>query len=75
MHEPIREQWLDLSVGRADLVEVPAEQLRQASSRATVVASPPVTLLALQVRIQARSRTEAARRRLRRPSIAARSPT
>lgn len=26
----IRYQWLDLSVGRADIVEVPAEQLRQA---------------------------------------------
>src|SRR5271170_4391836 len=25
-HRPIRDQWLDLSVGRADLVEVPAEQ-------------------------------------------------
>jgi MarR-like DNA-binding transcriptional regulator SgrR of sgrS sRNA len=46
----IRDQWLDLSVGRADLVEIPAEQLRQAQQqRITVVASPPVTLLALAV--------------------------
>jgi MarR-like DNA-binding transcriptional regulator SgrR of sgrS sRNA len=46
----IRDQWLDLSVGRADLVEVPAEQLRQArEQRLAVVASPPVSLLALAV--------------------------
>ena len=47
---PIRDQWLDLSVGRADVVEVPAELLRQAQQqRLTVLMSPPVTLLALQV--------------------------
>ncbi|MFY9855800.1 MAG: ABC transporter substrate-binding protein, partial [Terracidiphilus sp.] len=46
----IRDQWLDLSVGRADLVEVPAEQLRQARDlRLTVLQSPPATLLALTV--------------------------
>jgi MarR-like DNA-binding transcriptional regulator SgrR of sgrS sRNA len=46
----IRDQWLDLSIGRADLVEVPAEQLRQAQQqRLPVVVSAPVTLLALQV--------------------------
>jgi MarR-like DNA-binding transcriptional regulator SgrR of sgrS sRNA len=50
VHRSIRDQWLDLSVGRADLVEVPAEQLRQArEQRLTIVASPPATLLALQV--------------------------
>ena len=50
VHRPIRDQWLDLSVGRADVVEVPAEQLRQAQQqRLTVLVSPPVTLLALQV--------------------------
>lgn len=50
VHRAIRDQWLDLSVGRADLVEVPAEQLRQAKEqRLTIMASPPVTLLALQV--------------------------
>jgi len=49
-HRTIREQWLDLSVGRADVVEVPAEQLRQAQQqRMTVVVSKPTTLLALQV--------------------------
>jgi peptide/nickel transport system substrate-binding protein len=49
-HRSIRDQLLDLSVGRADLVEVPAEQLRQAhEQRLTVVASPPVSLLALTV--------------------------
>jgi MarR-like DNA-binding transcriptional regulator SgrR of sgrS sRNA len=46
----IRDQWLDLSVGRADLVEVPAEQLRQAhDQRLTVIQSPLSSLLALSV--------------------------
>jgi MarR-like DNA-binding transcriptional regulator SgrR of sgrS sRNA len=46
----IRDQWLDLSLGRADVVEVPAEQMRQAhEQRLTVVASGPVSLLALAV--------------------------
>ena len=49
-HKSIRDQWLDLGVGRADLVEVPAEQLRQArEQRLTVAVSPPVKLLALAV--------------------------
>lgn len=49
-HRAIRDQWLDLSVGRADVVEVPAEHLRQAQQqRLTVVISPPVMLLALEV--------------------------
>jgi len=49
-HRSIRDQWLDLSVGRADFVEVPAEQLRQArEQRLTVVSSPPVSLLVLTV--------------------------
>jgi len=50
VHKSIRDQWLDLSAGRADLVEVPADQLRRAhEQRLTVVASPPVALLALAV--------------------------
>ena len=50
VHRSIRDQWLDLSVGRADLVEVPAEQLRQAQEqRLPVLASTPVSLLALTV--------------------------
>ena len=49
-HKAIRDQWLDLEVGRADVVEVPSEQLRQARERRfTVVASPPISLLALAV--------------------------
>jgi MarR-like DNA-binding transcriptional regulator SgrR of sgrS sRNA len=49
-HRSIRDQWLDLSVGRADLVEVPAEQLRLArDQRLSVVASGPVSLLAMTV--------------------------
>jgi len=44
----IRDQWLDLSVGRADIVEVPAEELRHAQQEhLTVLESPPVVLLAL----------------------------
>ena len=46
----VRDQWLDLSVGRADVGDVPAEQLRQAREQhLTVVASQPVSLLALAV--------------------------
>ena len=49
-HRPVREQWLDLGVGRADVVEVPAEQLRQAQQqRLSVLTSPPLVLVALQV--------------------------
>jgi peptide/nickel transport system substrate-binding protein len=49
-HRAVRDQWLDLSVGRADVVEVPPEQMRQAQQqRLAVLASPPVTLLALQI--------------------------
>ena len=47
-HRLVRDQWLDLTVGRADLVDVPAEQLRQAHDQhLNVVGSPDVSLLAL----------------------------
>jgi peptide/nickel transport system substrate-binding protein len=47
---PVRDQWLDLSLGRADLVELPAEQLRQAhEQRLNVVESGPSSLLILTV--------------------------
>ena len=50
VHRAIRDQWLDLSVGRADVVEVPAEQMRQAQQQLlTIVSSSPVILVALQV--------------------------
>jgi len=50
VHRAIRDQWLDLSVGRADLVEVPAEQLRQAQqNHMRLLTSGPVTLLGLEV--------------------------
>jgi len=46
----VRDQWLDLSVGRADVVQVPPEELRLAQQqRMTVLSSPPVDLLALQI--------------------------
>ena len=50
VHRAIRDQWLDLSVGRADVVEVPAAQLRQAQqNQLRLLTSSPVTLLALQL--------------------------
>ncbi len=46
----VRDQWLDLGVGRAEIVEVPPELMRQAQQqRLAVLASTPVTLLALQI--------------------------
>jgi peptide/nickel transport system substrate-binding protein len=51
VHRAVRDQWLDLSLGRADVVEVPAEQLRQAQQqRLSLHTSPPVSLLALLLR-------------------------
>jgi MarR-like DNA-binding transcriptional regulator SgrR of sgrS sRNA len=50
VRRPVRDQWLDLGLGRADVVEVPAEQVRQAQQqRLSVLSSPPVALLALQL--------------------------
>ena len=50
VHRPIQDQWMDLSLGRADVVEVPAEQLRQAQQqRMHVVESPTALLLLLNV--------------------------
>ena len=49
-HRATRDQWLDLSVGRADVVEVPAGQLRQAQQqRLTLIVSGAVELLALEI--------------------------
>jgi len=49
-NRPIRDQWLDLNVGRTDIAEVPPQELRQAQlQHLAVVVSPPVELLALQV--------------------------
>jgi len=49
-HRTERDQWMDLSVGKTDLVEVRASDIRQArQQRLNVVVSPPVTLLALEV--------------------------
>ena len=50
VHRPVRDQWLDLGLGRTDVVEVPAEQMRQAQQQhLTLLVSPPVMLLALQI--------------------------
>ena len=49
-NRPMREQWLDLSVGRTDIAEVPPQELRPAQlQHLAVVVSPPVELLALEV--------------------------
>jgi peptide/nickel transport system substrate-binding protein len=49
-HRPIHDQWLDLSLGHTDIVQVPAEQLRQAQQqRLTIEVSHPAILLALQL--------------------------
>ncbi len=46
----IRDQWLDLSVGKTDIVEVPPELLRQAQQQhLNVLVSRPVDLLALTI--------------------------
>jgi peptide/nickel transport system substrate-binding protein len=46
----VRDQWLDLSVGKADIVEVPPELLRQAQlQHMHVLESRPVDLLALTI--------------------------
>jgi len=50
VHRAVRDQWLDLSLGRTDVVEIPADQQRQAQqAHLSVILSPPVMLLALQV--------------------------
>jgi peptide/nickel transport system substrate-binding protein len=49
-HRPAREQWMDLSLGKADLAEVRPSDIRQArQQRMNVVVSPSVTLLAVEV--------------------------
>ena len=49
VHRAIRDQWLDLALGRADIVEVPVEQLRQAQQQHfTVLTSHAATVLVLQ---------------------------
>jgi peptide/nickel transport system substrate-binding protein len=46
----IRDQWIDLSIGRADIVEVPQEMLRQAQQQhLALLTSNPVNLLLLQI--------------------------
>jgi peptide/nickel transport system substrate-binding protein len=47
-HRAVRDQWLDLSVGRADIVEVPPELIREAQQQhLNVLQSRPLDLLAL----------------------------
>jgi peptide/nickel transport system substrate-binding protein len=46
----VRDQWLDLSVGKADIVEVPSGLLRIAQQQhLKTISSGPVDLLALQI--------------------------
>ncbi len=49
-HRSTRDQWMDLSLGKADLAEVRPSDIRQArQQRLNVIVSPPVALLALEV--------------------------
>jgi ABC-type transport system substrate-binding protein len=49
-HRSINDQWLDLSADRADVVEVPAENIRLAQQQHFALAvSPPVEILALEL--------------------------
>ena len=49
-HRAVRDQALDLSVGRADIVEVPPDQLREAEQQhLNVLQSRPIDLLALSI--------------------------
>jgi peptide/nickel transport system substrate-binding protein len=49
-HRTVRDQWLDFSVGRADIVEVPPEMIRQAQQQHfSLLVSRPVDLLALTI--------------------------
>jgi peptide/nickel transport system substrate-binding protein len=49
-HRAAREQWMDLSLGKVDLAEVHASDIRQArQQRMNVVVSPSVTLLVLEI--------------------------
>ncbi|MGA8532081.1 MAG: ABC transporter substrate-binding protein [Acidobacteriaceae bacterium] len=49
-HRSVRDQWLDFSVGKADIVEVPPEMIRQAQQQhLNVLVSRPVDLLALAI--------------------------
>lgn len=49
-HRPDREQWMDVSLGKADLAEVRPSDIRQArQQRMNVVVSPSVSLLELEV--------------------------
>jgi peptide/nickel transport system substrate-binding protein len=46
----IRDQWMDMGIGRTDVVEIPPEMLRQAGQQhLTIVASRPGNLLLLQI--------------------------
>lgn len=49
-HRAVSDQWLDLEAGRADVVEVPAQDVRQAQQQhLNVEVSQPVEILALQI--------------------------
>ena len=49
-HRSVADQWFDLNAGRADVVEVPVEDIRQAQQQhLTLSVSAPADLLALQL--------------------------
>jgi peptide/nickel transport system substrate-binding protein len=49
-HRSVADQWFDLNAGRADVVEVPVEDIRQAQQQhLSLVVSAPVEVLALKL--------------------------
>jgi len=50
VHRAVNDQWLDFAAGRADLIEIPAERIRQAQQQhLPVVISQPVEVLTLEL--------------------------
>ena len=64
MGQPPRNQWMDLELGRADMVEIPVEDVRSAVQRGyRILASRPLELMALSFASPAASAPEVALRR------------
>jgi len=50
VHRAVNDQWLDFAAGRADLIEIPAERIRQAQQQhLPVLISQPVEVLTLEL--------------------------
>ncbi len=50
VHRAVNDQWLDFAAGRADLIDIPAERIRQAKQQhLPIVVSQPVEVVALEL--------------------------